>query len=150
DCSDYGIPVKPTRIARGLSWVMLGFGLRDRCGSTVSVSVDPASTKSVEGVLVMDRPMHTMAANDDPRLPEPLGQDFLRQSVHVLEWAPRRCLIPSPTHSWERAGVRVISNIERLLKDTNHPHPNPTLTLSRRTGRGDQKRKTGAVGANVN
>lgn len=79
-----GAPAQPSRIARGLGWMMMAFDLRERRGQKVQVSIDGSIAKSVEGMLIADRPAPMPTASDDPRWPAPLGQGFLRESVRVF------------------------------------------------------------------
>jgi len=71
-----------TRKSAGKGWDMTSFDLRDRRGKRIMVE---AQGEKLEGWLLMDRPVESPKADPDPRLPMPVAQGFVRQSVPLFQ-----------------------------------------------------------------
>jgi hypothetical protein len=78
--------VPPSRKAAGPGWGMVSVDVQPSRGKELRLAASrPASGfPDVEGWLIMDRPINASPADPDPRLPMPVSQGFIRQTVRVF------------------------------------------------------------------
>ena len=74
-------PTKPSRKAAGKDWSMTSFDLGESRGKQLRLE---ATGQNLEGWLVMDRPINATPADPDVRLPMPIAQGYIRQSVRIF------------------------------------------------------------------
>lgn len=77
-----GVAHQSTRTNRGRGWQMAAFDLRDVRGRDVELRLH-ASGERVEAWLILDRPVRSLPASADPRLPAPVAQGYRRQTLRV-------------------------------------------------------------------
>jgi hypothetical protein len=78
-----GSPATPTRSDAGPDWGIVSVNVQHLSGQELTVEV--GGQGSAEGWLIMDRPVPEVAADDDPRLPMPVGQGYRRQTVPLFQ-----------------------------------------------------------------
>jgi hypothetical protein len=81
-----GDSVPPSRKAAGPGWGMISVDLQSSRGKELRLEASRLASEfpDVEGWLIMDRPIHSSPADVDPRLPMPVSQGFVRQTVRVF------------------------------------------------------------------
>jgi hypothetical protein len=87
-----GQPQKPSRTSQGKGWQMSAFDLSAHRGKKIEIAARPATDSKdaaadlkCEAWLIIDRPVAAPPADDDPRLPAPVSNNFRRQTLRLFE-----------------------------------------------------------------